>query len=95
MNKETLISLLPDIKAEILDKYEQKAEITDISIEEPVTDGEDYFVVFELRFQEGLGSIYISHKPIRRINFDERTVRFEESISRFQCYRDLVLKNYE
>jgi hypothetical protein len=92
MEKDVLISLLPEIKAEILDRYEYRAEITDISVEDPVLDNGEFLLCFELRFNEGPGLIFFHYKPGGRLDPDERTTGFVAYPSEFQCFRDLILK---
>jgi hypothetical protein len=92
MKKDVLISLLPEIKAEILDRYEYRAEITDISVEDPVLDNGKFPVCFELRFNEEPGLIFFHYKPCGWFDPDERRAGFVAYPSEFQCFRDLILK---
>jgi hypothetical protein len=92
MEKDVLISLLPEIKAEILDRHEHPVEITGIFIEDSIMDGRNFTVCFELRFNKGSGLIFFHYKPGRRFDPDERRMEFVAYPSEFQCFRDLILK---
>jgi hypothetical protein len=89
MEKDELISLLPEIKAEILDKHERSVEITEIFIEDPIMDGRNFTVCFELRFNKESGLIFFHYKPGRWFDLDERRMEFVAYPSEFQCFRDL------
>jgi hypothetical protein len=92
MKIEELQSLIPEIKAEIIEEYRQSdvnVKITSIYI---ATINERFFVIFTLRFPRESGLMFMHHKAGGTVNFEKREMDFIESATSFSCVRELALK---